>query len=65
MMAFAEMKINEGIDVVVMGHRHEPCYKQLGNGVYVNLGDWITTHSYAVMNGGSIRLERWTGKAAQ
>ena len=62
MIQFAERKIGEGIDIVVMGHRHQPCYKQLGNGIYVNLGDWITAHSYAVINGGSIRLERWGGE---
>ena len=38
---FATAKINEGYDVVVMGHRHRSAYERIGNGLYVNLGDWI------------------------
>lgn len=38
---FAEKKINEGFDYVVMGHRHSPCFKKIGDGIYVNIGDWV------------------------
>ena len=64
MIEFAGRKIGEGADFVVMGHRHQPCFKAIGNGVYVNLGDWITTSSYAVMNGGTMKLEQWGGDGA-
>ena len=61
MIAFAEKKIAEGMDYVIMGHRHQSCYRHLGKGVYVNLGDWISEGSYAVMSDGVIKLERWEG----
>ena len=59
MAAFAEGKIREGVDYVVMGHRHESCFRQLGRGAYINLGDWITSNSYAVMRNGTMHLEQW------
>jgi len=59
MVDFAQRKINEGYDYVVMGHRHHPCFMAMGRGAYVNLGDWISAHTYAVMNNGTMKLERW------
>lgn len=59
MMQYAAGKIREGIDIVVMGHRHQSQLEQVGRGVYVNLGDWITNHSYAVLNDGTIMLRTW------
>ncbi len=45
---FAHRRIAEGYDFVVMGHKHQPCYEQVGAGVYVNLGDWLNdTATYA------------------
>ena len=41
MEQFAGKKIEEGFDYVVMGHRHKLIMKKLGNGFYVNLGDWL------------------------
>lgn len=41
MEEFAETKIQEGFDYVVMGHRHKLIFKKLSNGYYVNLGDWL------------------------
>ncbi len=38
---FAQEKILEGCDYVVMGHRHKLILKKIGNGYYVNLGDWF------------------------
>lgn len=60
MLAFASAKISEGYDYVIMGHRHEPTERRCGGGTYINLGDWITHNTYAVMNGGSIALEKWS-----
>ena len=59
MVNFATKKIGEGIDVVVMGHRHEPMYKKIGNGLYVNLGDWIAHHTYAEVVNGNVELKTW------
>ena len=44
-----------------MGHRHRPHIEQIGAGTYVNLGDWISYHTYAVLQNGTITLETWNG----
>ena len=56
----AERRIGAGADIVIMGHRHLPLLEQLNGGVYVNLGDWISFFTYAVLENGSIEL--WTMK---
>ena len=61
MKDFATTRIAGGTDIVVMGHRHVPRYEQIGKGIYVNLGDWITHHTYARMSRGKIALEHWKG----
>jgi len=61
MLKFATKKFAEGCDIVVMGHRHRPHIEQIDKGTYVNLGDWISFHTYAVLDGGVVTLETWTG----
>ncbi len=64
MAKFAEQKIGEGFDFVVMGHNHVPCKRNIGSGVYVNLGDWIGEHTYAVFDGTSLELKTWDSALA-
>ena len=59
MQRYAERKIAEGFDIVVMGHLHEPVYQVLGSSVYINLGDWITYNTFAEMSDGRIELKTW------
>ncbi|MEW6061107.1 MAG: UDP-2,3-diacylglucosamine diphosphatase [Bacteroidota bacterium] len=59
MMLFATKKINEGVDVVLMGHRHKPLKQQINNGIYINLGDWISYSTYAEFDGATIELKQW------
>ncbi|MBW7888740.1 MAG: UDP-2,3-diacylglucosamine diphosphatase [Bacteroidetes bacterium] len=59
MKLFAEKKINEGFEVVMMGHRHHPAYEKIGSGIYVNLGDWISFHTYAEFDGTTVVLKSW------
>jgi UDP-2,3-diacylglucosamine hydrolase len=61
MLRYAEGKIAEGIDIVIMGHRHRPHMAQVNGGIYVNLGDWITYNTYAKLHHGSIELLTWNG----
>lgn len=61
LLEFAANKIAEGNDIVVMGHRHHPQCAQIGAGTYVNLGDWITHHTFAVLEHGTITLQTWNG----
>jgi len=55
---YAEKKILSGFDIVAVGHLHVPVIKPLGNGVYVNTGDFIDHFSYAKFAGGEISLQR-------
>jgi UDP-2,3-diacylglucosamine hydrolase len=61
MLAFARRKIDEGADIVVMGHRHIPLRVEVNGGVYVNLGDWIDHRTYAELSGGILSLREWKG----
>jgi UDP-2,3-diacylglucosamine hydrolase len=38
---FAHQRIDEGYDLVVMGHRHTLMTEAYQNGLYVNLGHWL------------------------
>ena len=61
MMHFAARRLASGVDIVIMGHRHTPVQTALGGGTYINLGDWVDHHTYAVMENGAITLRTWTG----
>jgi UDP-2,3-diacylglucosamine hydrolase len=63
MQEFAAAKIRDGIDIVVMGHRHKPTIETIDGGTYINLGDWIEYNSYAVIEGGNISLKTWPADA--
>ncbi|MCU0330258.1 MAG: UDP-2,3-diacylglucosamine diphosphatase [Candidatus Kapabacteria bacterium] len=38
---FAHQRIDEGYDLVIMGHRHTVMTEAYGSGLYVNLGHWL------------------------
>lgn len=59
MKKFAEQKMAEGFDYIVMGHDHKPKQERIGTGTYVNLGDWISHFTYGVFDGKGLRLEKW------
>jgi len=59
MLNFAKGKIESGYDIVIMGHHHKPVYEQIGNGIYLNLGDWISSNTYAELDGVQIALKEW------
>jgi UDP-2,3-diacylglucosamine hydrolase len=52
-------KISEGYDFVIMGHRHRPLFQKEGQGVYVNLGDWMKTFSYGVFSDGIFYFKKY------
>ncbi len=56
MAGFAERKLAQGFDVVLLAHLHEPELRRFGEGVYVNTGDWLTHFSYGVMEDGEVSL---------
>ncbi|MCI0708234.1 MAG: UDP-2,3-diacylglucosamine diphosphatase [Ignavibacteriae bacterium] len=61
MVDFAEYKIREGYNFVVMGHNHVPLQRNFDGGLYVNLGDWISEQTYAVFDGKKLQLKKWKG----
>ncbi len=56
MKHFAETKIYEGFDYVIMGHRHKAEMHTIGKGFYVNLGEWLRKPHYGVFDGNSFEL---------
>lgn len=59
MLRHAEKKFAEGVDIVIMGHRHEPLLRKMEHGTYLNLGDWISHNTYGRMDASGIVLEHW------
>ncbi|MBI5475239.1 MAG: UDP-2,3-diacylglucosamine diphosphatase [Ignavibacteriales bacterium] len=59
MAEYAAKKIAEGFNFVIMGHRHIASVQEIGNGTYINLGDWISNNRFAVMENGNITLQTW------
>jgi UDP-2,3-diacylglucosamine hydrolase len=55
----ALVKIKEGFDFVIMGHRHRPVFLKEGTGVYINLGDWMRTFSYGVFSDGIFYFKKY------
>jgi UDP-2,3-diacylglucosamine hydrolase len=61
MVQYATGKIEHGIDVVIMGHRHRPEVIPIGQGMYINLGDWISYNTFAELTDGNVQLKTWNG----
>ncbi len=54
----ARLRVGEGFGLVVSGHTHAPGVHPLPGGVYVNLGDWVTHHTWLLVDGGHPTLLR-------
>jgi UDP-2,3-diacylglucosamine hydrolase len=59
---FAESKISEGYDFVIIGHRHYPEILETKGGVYLNTGDWMKHFSYGYFDGQNLKLETYNEK---
>ncbi|OGU58455.1 MAG: hypothetical protein A2X64_08590 [Ignavibacteria bacterium GWF2_33_9] len=57
MTQFAERKIDEGYDYVVMGHRHKLIEEHYKDGIYFNLGEWINNPHFLRFDGNSFTFE--------
>ncbi len=58
---YAERKLNEGFNYVIMGHVHEASIFDHPNGGYYAIGDWIGKRSYGVFEKGEMKLEFFEG----
>jgi len=56
----ARPRFAEGFDGVMVGHFHQVFEHHEDGRDFFVLGDWIQRFSYAVLEGGALRLERWT-----
>ena len=54
---FAAEKIKQGFDAVILAHTHVPVLRNLGEGVYLNLGDWFYHFTYGRLYEGKFYLE--------
>ena len=57
MQSFAQQKINEGHDAVILAHTHLPNKIELNGGQYLNTGDWIKHFSYVELRDGEFYLK--------
>ena len=57
----AKLRSDPTLDLVILGHTHIPMMTEVGLGRwYVNAGDWVTHHSYLVLEeGADPRLLEW------
>ena len=60
------IKWNKDVDVLIMGHIHEPevviWVNKYGKiKTYANSGDWVDNMSYIILKEGQLRLKMWSG----
>jgi UDP-2,3-diacylglucosamine hydrolase len=55
---------DEGFDAVMVGHFHHIFHHREEGRDFVVLGDWIQRFTYAVLEDGVLRVERWTEAGA-
>jgi UDP-2,3-diacylglucosamine hydrolase len=51
---FAKIKIDEGFDYVLMGHRHRAAIIPYKNGKFINIGEWILYPTIVAFNNNDI-----------
>ncbi len=62
--AFARQKIENGTDMVVLGHTHIAAREKIESGWYLNPGAWMQTFSYLVIDEEQDpQLFQWNGEA--
>ncbi len=54
---YAEKKLQDGYDIVTIGHLHLPVFKEFKSGTYVNSGDFINHFSYVKIKNNKIELK--------
>ena len=54
---YAQKKLADGFDAVIIGHVHYPVFQQYGNGIYLNTGDFYHHFSYGKLSNGRLSLE--------
>jgi len=59
-MISSATKLLEHYDIVLMGHSHSPCVKEIfSNKFYANSGDWIKHNTYITIKNGNVSLKTY------
>ncbi|MFH1049957.1 MAG: UDP-2,3-diacylglucosamine diphosphatase [bacterium] len=54
---FAKIQFSKGYDIVIVGHRHKPTFKNIDEGIFIDLGGWLADEpTFASFNGNEIQL---------
>jgi UDP-2,3-diacylglucosamine hydrolase len=63
LMLYAKEKLQQdsSIDYFILGHRHYPFDKKIGNSHVINLGDWMQYNTYVVYDGKTVELKKYEG----
>lgn len=57
---FANEKLSNGFDAVILGHTHTPAFEEYDkNKYYINLGDWIRNFNYLKLSGKKFEFAQW------
>ena len=59
---FAYRKIDDGFDLVIMGHTHWPVVEKYKHGWYLNAGNWIDAFTHLEIEDSIPRLLQWDGE---
>lgn len=52
--------LKAGFDAVIMGHVHQGWVRRIGDGWWINTGEWYENFDYVILENGVFRAERWT-----
>lgn len=58
--AVAAELLNSGFDAVIMGHVHQGWVRRIGEGWWVNTGEWYEGFNYVRMESGRFEMSQWT-----
>lgn len=63
MSSFAEVKLRDGYDVIIMGHSHQPLIRRFNiigkEKIFIALGDWIKYYSFVYYEDGNFSLSHY------
>ena len=60
LVSFVKEKLKtEHFDYFIFGHRHLPLKIQIGDSLYINLGEWVNFSTYAVFDGTNLELKEY------
>ena len=62
---FAADRIAKGADIVILGHTHWAALESHGTGWYVNPGEWMREHTFAIIDDAGPRVLRWNGQSPE